>query len=65
LNPDQSPVDLLAELDDEQRVAAQALLGPVCIIAGAGSGKTRTISHRIAHGIETGVYAANSNFTLG
>jgi len=64
LNPDQSPVDLLAELDDEQRVAAQALLGPVCIIAGAGSGKTRTISHRIAHGIETGVYAANRVLAL-
>lgn len=64
MNPDQSPVDLLAELDDEQRVAAQALLGPVCIIAGAGSGKTRTISHRIAHGIETGVYAANRVLAL-
>jgi DNA helicase-2/ATP-dependent DNA helicase PcrA len=64
LNPDQSPVDLLAELDDEQRVAAEALLGPVCIIAGAGSGKTRTISHRIAHGIETGVYAANRVLAL-
>jgi DNA helicase-2/ATP-dependent DNA helicase PcrA len=64
LNPEQSPVDLLAELDDEQRVAAEALLGPVCIIAGAGSGKTRTISHRIAHGIETGVYAANRVLAL-
>lgn len=64
MNPEQSPVDLLAELDDEQRVAAEALLGPVCIIAGAGSGKTRTISHRIAHGIETGVYAANRVLAL-
>ena len=64
MNPDQSPIDLLAELDDEQRVAAEALLGPVCIIAGAGSGKTRTISHRIAHGIETGVYAANRVLAL-
>jgi DNA helicase-2/ATP-dependent DNA helicase PcrA len=43
---------------------AEALLGPVCIIAGAGSGKTRTISHRIAHGIETGVYAANRVLAL-
>ncbi len=64
MNPDQSPVDLLAELDDEQRVAAEALIGPVCIIAGAGSGKTRTISHRIAFGIETGVYAANRVLAL-
>ncbi len=64
MNSDQSPVDLLSELDDEQRVAAEALLGPVCIIAGAGSGKTRTISHRIAYGIETGVYAANRVLAL-
>jgi DNA helicase-2/ATP-dependent DNA helicase PcrA len=64
LNPDQSPVDFLAELDDEQRVAAEALLGPICIIAGAGSGKTRTISHRIAHGIETGVYNASRVLAL-
>jgi DNA helicase-2/ATP-dependent DNA helicase PcrA len=64
LNPDQSPADFLAELDDDQRVAAEALLGPVCIIAGAGSGKTRTISHRIAHGIETGVYTASRVLAL-
>ncbi len=64
MNSDQSPVELLSELDDEQRVAAEALLGPVCIIAGAGSGKTRTISHRIAYGIETGVYAANRVLAL-
>ncbi|MEY4409695.1 MAG: hypothetical protein RLZ99_168 [Actinomycetota bacterium] len=64
MNPDQSPVDFLAELDDEQRVAAEALLGPICIIAGAGSGKTRTISHRIAHGIETGVYNASRVLAL-
>ncbi|WP_261564807.1 ATP-dependent DNA helicase UvrD2 [Frankia gtarii] len=41
--------DLLAELDPEQRAAADAPLGPVCILAGAGTGKTRTITHRIAH----------------
>jgi len=64
LNPDQSDLDFLRELDDDQRVAAEALLGPVCIIAGAGSGKTRTISHRIAHGIDTGVYTANRVLAL-
>jgi DNA helicase-2/ATP-dependent DNA helicase PcrA len=64
LNSDQSDLDFLAELDDDQRLAAEALLGPVCIIAGAGSGKTRTISHRIAHGIETGVYTANRVLAL-
>src|SRR5690348_3323242 len=36
---------VLAALDDEQRAAAQAVTGPVCILAGAGTGKTRTITH--------------------
>ena len=47
---------VLAALDDEQRAAAQAVTGPVCILAGAGTGKTRTITHRIAYGVRTGVY---------
>ena len=55
---------LLAGLDDDQAAAAQALQGPVAIIAGAGSGKTRTVSHRIAYGIQTGTYAANRVFAL-
>lgn len=48
--------DLLAALDDQQRAAATALHGPVCVLAGAGTGKTRTIAHRIAYGVATGVY---------
>ncbi len=44
---------MLDELDDEQRAAASALAGPVCIIAGAGTGKTRTVTHRLAHGVAT------------
>jgi DNA helicase-2/ATP-dependent DNA helicase PcrA len=47
---------VLAGLDDEQQTAAQAVSGPVCILAGAGTGKTRTITHRIAYGVHTGVY---------
>src|SRR5437764_10687277 len=47
---------VLDALDDEQRAAAHAVSGPVCILAGAGTGKTRTITHRIAYGVHTGVY---------
>ncbi|MDX6373842.1 MAG: ATP-dependent helicase UvrD/PcrA [Nocardioidaceae bacterium] len=49
--------DLLAALDPEQRLVAEALRGPVRVLAGAGTGKTRAITHRIAHGVATGVYA--------
>ena len=47
--------DLLSELNEEQRNAAACISGPVMIIAGAGSGKTRTLTYRIAHLIEEGV----------
>ncbi len=51
--------DALAELDSEQRAAAEAVRGPVCILAGAGTGKTRAITHRIAHQVLTGAAPAS------
>jgi DNA helicase-2/ATP-dependent DNA helicase PcrA len=49
--------DVLAGLDPEQRAAAEAVRGPVCILAGAGTGKTRAITHRIAFAVHEGVIA--------
>jgi DNA helicase-2/ATP-dependent DNA helicase PcrA len=45
---------VLAGLDDEQGAAVVAPAGPVCVLAGAGTGKTRAITHRIAHRVLTG-----------
>ncbi|MDT7536893.1 MAG: ATP-dependent helicase UvrD/PcrA [Actinomycetota bacterium] len=49
-----TPDDVLAALDPEQREAAAAVRGPVCILAGAGTGKTRTITHRAAYAVLSG-----------
>ncbi|MCA0378095.1 MAG: ATP-dependent helicase [Actinobacteria bacterium] len=49
--------DLLDGLDPDQREAAECLRGPVSVLAGAGTGKTRTLTHRIAHGVRVGAYA--------
>ena len=47
---------VLTGLDDEQRAAAVTLTGPLCILAGAGTGKNRAITRRIAYGVRTGTY---------
>lgn len=61
------PVDaeeVLAGLDDEQRAVAESLEGPVMVLAGAGTGKTRAITHRIAYGVLTGAHDARRTLAV-
>jgi len=49
---------IFANLNPEQRRAVEAVRGPVCILAGAGSGKTTTITRRIANQVASGTFEA-------
>src|SRR5665647_1334148 len=48
--------DILDALDPEQRQVAVSPSGPMCVLAGAGTGKTWAITHRIAYGVHSGAY---------
>jgi DNA helicase-2/ATP-dependent DNA helicase PcrA len=52
--------EILARLNPAQRQAAEAIRGPVAILAGAGTGKTTTITHRIAYQVATGTFPAGA-----
>jgi len=54
-----APEDLLAGLDPQQREVATAPPGLLCVLAGAGTGKTRAITHRIAYQVACGVWSAS------
>jgi DNA helicase-2/ATP-dependent DNA helicase PcrA len=59
MTPPASGSAVLEGLDPEQRAVAEAVHGPVCVLAGAGTGKTRAITHRIAHAVHGGIVPAD------
>ncbi len=56
--------EVLEGLDPEQRRVAASPVGPMCVLAGAGTGKTRAITHRIAYGVHAGAYDARRVMAL-
>jgi DNA helicase-2/ATP-dependent DNA helicase PcrA len=55
---------LLSGLNERQRLVATSFDAPVCVMAGAGTGKTRAITHRIAYAVNTGRYDAENVLAL-
>ncbi len=60
MNQKREPEELLAALDPEQQEVALQIGGPLCVRAGAGTGKTRAITYRIAYGVASGQLSATS-----
>src|SRR5437762_6843642 len=52
-------IDFAAELNEQQLAAVTAPPGPILVIAGAGSGKTRTLTYRVAYLLENGIDPRN------
>jgi DNA helicase-2/ATP-dependent DNA helicase PcrA len=58
------PDALLRDLDIQQQAVCRHQQGPLCVLAGAGTGKTRAITHRLAYGVAAGVYRADQVMAL-
>ncbi|WP_115727696.1 ATP-dependent DNA helicase UvrD2 [Actinomyces culturomici] len=57
---ERDPESLLDALDPDQRAVALQVTGPLAVLAGAGTGKTRAITYRIAYGTAIGAYSPDS-----